>query len=360
MATTSKKPAVKTPVNSKTKVSAVTKNRVAVLVDKSGSMAGIRDETIKFYNNLIETVRKNAKKDSQQTEVTLLYFNQVIDEVLVNEDASGLKKLNSSSYSPNGGTALFDAVAHAIDTIEKSDADDTAYAVFVLTDGEERDSKTYRTAEAFRKLIKSKQSTDVWTFAFMVPEDQAGSFGKLSGLPSGNILPWSDINTVDVEASKGVEQFYEDRRSGKTKSDNVFVKPDLSQVKKSDLNSLDNISSKVNIWRVEKEVEIGDFVREKNNGVYTKGHAFFEYTKAEDVSAKKLILIIDKDQPKKVLAKARHLAGFPTRASGLGTKFKPGNHGNFEIFGQSTSETRKLVRGTRLVYVKDDESLPTE
>lgn len=33
-------------------------------------------------------------------------------------------------------------------------------------------------------------------------------------------------------------------------------------------------------------------------------------------------------------------------------KVEPGNHGNWDIYVQSASTNRKLVRGTKLVYLK--------
>jgi len=51
---------------------------------------------------------------------------------------------------------------------------------------------------------------------------------------------------------------------------------------------------------------------------------------------------------------ARDLIGLP---AGGTEKVIPGNHANYDIYIQSTSNNRRLVRGTKLIYFKDDVSI---
>jgi hypothetical protein len=46
---------------------------------------------------------------------------------------------------------------------------------------------------------------------------------------------------------------------------------------------------------------------------------------------------------------ARSLIGLPYGAE---AKVEPGNHANYDIFVQSTSTNRKLVRGTKLLVLR--------
>jgi len=337
----------------------VTKNRIAVVFDRSGSMDNIRKGAVSVYNNVVETIKRNSRTGDQETEVSFFYFDNGVSPVLVNQEAKSLKPLTVDEYRPQGGTALFDAVALAIDTMEKKDAEDTAYAVMVLTDGEENASTRYPTKEPkkFKELLRSKIKTDLWTFAFMVPADEMQTFLNLTGLPDGNVMPWSDIKTADEAGSAGVEKFYEDRRAGKTSSKEVFIKvrPDLSNLKKRDLKKMEDITSKCRIWAVKDKEGLVDFVKRHNNGKFTKGHALYQLVETEKVQDYKIMALISKNDPNKVLIGGRAEVGLPEHGT---AKVTPGDHGDFDIFYQSTSFTRQLDPNTRLVYINDDEELP--
>lgn len=83
-------------------------------------------------------------------------------------------------------------------------------------------------------------------------------------------------------------------------------------------------------------------------GVYTPGTVFYQLTKTEEIQSYKQILV-QKKFTKEIYAgnEARELLGLPV---GQTCKVKIGNLGNYDVFIQSTSVNRKLVRGTRVIY----------
>jgi hypothetical protein len=92
-----------------------------------------------------------------------------------------------------------------------------------------------------------------------------------------------------------------------------------------------------------------------------RGAAFYQLMKKEDeVQDYKQIVIRDKKS--KVVysgANARQMLGLPYNGT---VKVVPGNHGTYDIFIQSTSVNRKLVKGTQVLYwdkVGQDYSAPT-
>jgi len=336
----------KTPAAPKPTTPVVTKNRVAIVVDRSGSMQSNRRGAVSIFNNIAETIKKNARKGDQETEVSLSYFNNDVEDILVNEVASSLKAIAESSFQTSGGTALFDAVIQAIKTIERTQAKDTAYAVVVLTDGEENTSLA-KNPDVFRALLQKKMATDLWTFAFMVPHGYKARFLSLTGLPEGNVEEWADIRHADTAATAGISQYYADRRAGKTHSKNFFVQTDLSKVSKAEIRKLDDVSGDIRILNVEKESDIREFVESKGL-TYTKGCAAYQLTKPEEVQDYKEIYLVKKGT-KTVLAGARQILGMPSSGT---AKVVPGNHADYDIFVLSTSFNRKLVRGTKLLFIK--------
>ena len=74
--------------------------------------------------------------------------------------------------------------------------------------------------------------------------------------------------------------------------------------------------------------------------------AYIKKNKLQDAKNKRMI---NADATLKAVfggTDARSVLGIP---EGQNLKIKPGNHGNFDIFVQSTSLNRKLVRGTKLL-----------
>lgn len=336
---------VEAPKVPSTPIKKLMRNRFALLLDKSGSMNNIWDEAVATFNNNCDSI--SSAKD-QDSEVSLYYFgDSSIIEVLKRADVSKLKKLDSRKHWPSGGTPLYDATAHAIEQLEDNDPD-TSKIVMVLTDGEDTTSRMK--AASLKKLIKEKQKTDQWTFAFLVPKDAAGKFQRILDIPAGNIQPWDDIKIAGQAAFGGLNRYFEARRTGAKSVQNFFA-TDLSKLKETDVKkNLANVAKDVKIWSVDKEIAVKALVQSKNGNTFSKGHAFYQLTKPEEVQDYKKILIMEKGKSEVFGPDARDLIGLPSYGT---TKVVPGNHANFDIFVQSYSVNRKLVRGTKLIYFHD-------
>ena len=115
----------------------------------------------------------------------------------------------------------------------------------------------------------------------------------------------------------------------------------------------EDISQEVAIFPVstaDHDVEIRPFIEARLHGKpMLKGAGFYQLTKTEPtVQPNKKILVRDKTTQAIYYGDAaRQMLGLPTYGN---IRLAPGNHGNFDIFIQSTSVNRKLTRGTSLVY----------
>jgi hypothetical protein len=93
-------------------------------------------------------------------------------------------------------------------------------------------------------------------------------------------------------------------------------------------------------------VQIKDFVQAQGIA-FTKGCAFYQLSKTETVQDYKQIAVRDKMGGAVYSGiAARDLLGLPHHGE---CKLAPGQHGQYEIFVQSTSVNRKLVKGTNLM-----------
>lgn len=322
-------------------------NRVALVLDRSGSMNNIMQEAVAAINRNIDTIAKNSKKFGQRTKVNVFTFADHVSQVITDADPSTSRL---GSVNSDGSTALFDATTAAIEELKRQSAYDkkTSFLVVVVTDGYENASR-HSNRNGIQSEIRRLQATDLWTFAFLAPPGNRQVVADQFGVPAGNVAEWeatslgvtqfanlnnSSLNTYYASSAKGItstQSFYTDLSGLNSKT-----------VKKN----LDDLSSTVRVLPVDKEQDIRSFV-ESRLGQYRPGTAFYQLTKDEKkVQDYKDVLVMEKGK--------RAVYGGPDARTVLGIpegnlSIKPGNHGNWDIFLQSNSNNRKLVRGTKLL-----------
>ena len=338
--------------------SAISITRIFVVVDKSGSMSFCMDSLPKQLYQQFEKINNEAVGE---TTVSLSDFNYLSTTVFDNfNKEAALKKVKNYNYMPNGGTALNDAVKNAIYSLEKFEKDDAkrtddwGYLVVVLTDGEENASST--PTSSILNCIKAKQRTGHWTFAFMVPSGYETSFINRYGLLAENVTEWSanekDFNRVadlNMMATSG----YLQQRSVGTKAVTSYFKTDLSTFDPVKSRLLD-VTGNFKTYKVDKEMDITTFYQYKTGKNYypTEGRAFYQLTKKEILQPQKSIVIRNKSTKNIYGGDVRKALNMVDSQSGVNLKVDPGNHSNYDIFVQSTSPNRKLVRGTEVLVLK--------
>ena len=118
---------------------------VVFVLDMSGSMHHLTDDTIGGFNSFIE----KQKDPDRETLVTTVLFNT---ETKILHDRVSIEKIEPMTrrdYRPCGGTALLDAVGETVDRVELiqdhlKKEDVPKHTVFAITtDGEENSSTKY-------------------------------------------------------------------------------------------------------------------------------------------------------------------------------------------------------------------------
>lgn len=337
-------------------------NRIAIVVDESGSMGSLYSETVKALNSQIDAIKEQAKAPNQETFVSLYTFDSGImsdgyklriKEHFFNLPAAQIRN-NMFAYRPAGGTPLLGSVAHVINRLKTlADGSNVSYLLVVLTDGEENTSKI--TSVQFRQLMADVVKTDRWSFAFLVPP---GSYSKVLAcnfnIPAGNIKAWeatsAGLKQASVDTHTVFSNYYATRSRGETKSSNLF-ETDLSKVSKTQVRqNLIDLSNKVTVVTVDRDDDISGFCVRVLGG-YAKGNAFYQLIKDEKVQNYKQVMLKERVGSGKVYGgvDARDILGLP---NGQDVKVRPGNHKDWDIYIQSTSTNRKLVPGTKLIYFR--------
>ncbi len=147
------------------------KNGVTELVfilDRSGSMGGLEEDTIGGFNSLIE---KQKKQDGKCFVTTILFDHEIItlhDRL----ELEKINKLTDRDYEVRGCTALIDAIGSTINHVtkihkyaRKEDVPENTMFV-IITDGMENASKEYSSAKV-KEMITEKKEKYGWEFLFI-------------------------------------------------------------------------------------------------------------------------------------------------------------------------------------------------
>ncbi len=161
---------------------------VIIILDKSGSMEELTDDTIGGYNSLIQK-QKDENKDMNVFVSTYLFNNRV--STLCDAQAiTKVEPLTRKKYFASGSTALYDAIGYAI-TREDERVVKLARSkkplpqktlIVVTTDGYENASIKYR-YEEIRKLIGQKKEEGV-SFLFIGANIDSDTFAEQIGIGS--------------------------------------------------------------------------------------------------------------------------------------------------------------------------------
>jgi Mg-chelatase subunit ChlD len=156
---------------------------ISVLLDRSGSMGAVKDETITGFNYFL----KEQKAAGDNATFTLVQFDS--ESTDVTHEARQIREvpdLNQDTYLPRGSTPLLDALGQTIVSTGKSlagipEPNRPDKVVFVvITDGEENASHQFTKARV-KEMIDHQTGKYNWKFIFLGANQdafaEAGSFG---------------------------------------------------------------------------------------------------------------------------------------------------------------------------------------
>ncbi len=168
------------------------------ILDRSGSMSNLIDETITGYNAFIKEQKKLGP-----AKVTLAIFDDRYDLLYQGLDIKEVPKLTNADFYARGMTALRDAVGKTINAVNgghKKNSRPDKTLVFIMTDGYENNSSEYSQDE-IKKLVKKCTKKRNWEFFFMGADIDAFEQGSHIGV--------NTVNTVKTTGdAKGVRRSF--------------------------------------------------------------------------------------------------------------------------------------------------------
>lgn len=147
---------------------------ITVLLDRSGSMASVKEDTIGGWNTFLA----DQKKVKGEATITLNQFDDQYETVINAQDIKLAKPLTDKTFVPRGSTALLAAIGKSVDEtgemIKNRPEHERPEKVImvIITDGQENHSNYVEWGKDKTKAAisdKIKHQTDVykWEFVFI-------------------------------------------------------------------------------------------------------------------------------------------------------------------------------------------------
>ena len=193
------------------------KTELVFILDMSGSMEHLTDDTIGGFNSVL---KEQADKEGEVLVTTYLFNNDsrmLHDRVPIEQ----VRPMTREDYRAGGCTALMDALGEAIHHIvgihryaRKEDIPE--HTVFVITtDGLENASHRY-SAEQVKKMIRHEQKKYGWEFVFLAANIDAVETAKHYGIGAetavdympdvcGTTMAYEAINLAVGNARRGAK-----------------------------------------------------------------------------------------------------------------------------------------------------------
>jgi uncharacterized protein YegL len=152
------------------------------ILDRSGSMSGLEQDTIGGYNLLLS---KQKNEPGEATITTVLFDDQY--ELLHDRiNLQNIEPITEGEYFVRGTTALLDAIGRTIDKIKNAqkrinENEQAENVMFIITtDGMENASREYR-FDKIKAMIEERKEKHGWEFLFIGANidaiETAGKFG---------------------------------------------------------------------------------------------------------------------------------------------------------------------------------------
>jgi hypothetical protein len=178
--------------------------KIVFVLDRSGSMASVKDAMEEVMNGYIATQRA----EPGECLFSLYQFDDSYDKVVENVPIHVVGKLE---LKPRGGTALLDAIGQTIDNVGTElsvlpeHARPNKVMIVVLTDGLENASVKYigragSKASRINEMVKHQREKYGWAFVFLGADQDAIATAAGMGFDPGAALNFGS-NTAGVKGA---------------------------------------------------------------------------------------------------------------------------------------------------------------
>ena len=341
-------------------------NHVALVLDGSGSMAGLSKKVIEAADEQVRQLAMRSEQLQQETRISIYRFSgerstplsKKVECLIFDMDVMRSPSIEELYGRPDGGTPLIDAVIKSQTDLATTSQlyGDHAFLTLVLTDGDENTSNT-NWYDLSQFIAAAKEN---WTLGFFVPNQQGVTTLHRAGIDKGSISVWDATSAQGMlDAGKKIHSTVDAYMTGRsqglrgtkslfttaaTGADKVNAKTVAMTMKPMDRSSY-------SLHDVHQRQQIGDFVNDTLKlGPYYIGKGFYQFMKPETIQGDKALIVVNKLTGQAYEGvNARSLIGL---TPGVEAKVKPAENPEWDIYVQSKAINRKLIPGTKMLLLK--------
>jgi hypothetical protein len=196
------------------------------IVDQSGSMAGLENQTITGFNSQLTTIQSlKTELPNQEFLCSLTFFNDEVQDRIQFGQVDAILPLTRQNYLPSGSTALLDAIGKSIYSIKNKfgkelSEDEISIVLVIITDGYENSSRLYSYHDV-ANLIKQLDETGKWTFSFLGADFDAIHTSKMLNIRSENVINFSKSQYSGAmdDVSESIRTYAHEKSNGNLKRD---------------------------------------------------------------------------------------------------------------------------------------------
>ena len=198
---------------------------ITVVLDRSGSMSCIRDDTIGGFNSFL----KDQKATPGEDLLTLIQFDDKYETMHDAIPLSEVEPLTESTFVPRGSTALLDAIGRTINAtgarLAKMDEKDRPEKVIfvIITDGHENASREFISRQKIFEMVTHQTEKYDWQFMYLGANQDAIDEGRKFGIARDSSMSYAATSGGSTKSWEAVSRSVRSRKSGMTVKDCSFT-----------------------------------------------------------------------------------------------------------------------------------------
>lgn len=172
------------------------KQKICLVVDRSGSMAGKEEDTVGGINSCLDELKENLENNNELF-VSLKLFDHKQEIFWHNKNIKENLKFDKSNFIPRGQTALLDAIGDTIneyiDLKKENVSNFDLCTIYITTDGYENCSKKYDKIH-ISSLIKEAEEKYNITVMYLAANQDAIFEASNLGIMADRAINYSETS----------------------------------------------------------------------------------------------------------------------------------------------------------------------
>lgn len=224
---------------------------IVAILDKSGSMKVVQDDTIGGFNTFLD----EQKKVPGEAILTLVQFSDKCETLYTDVPLNHVAPLTRETYIPSGWTALNDSLARTMNEVgvklasKREEERPEKVVVLIMTDGAENSSKEFGGFGGRVKvgeMVKHQKEKYSWEFCFIGANIDSFTTAGHYGIDIGSTINYVNNSTGSQNAFKSasrgmaatrtaqqyggkVNSFFENERNMEQITDSVLDTSDIGE-----------------------------------------------------------------------------------------------------------------------------------